>query len=255
MRVQNSAIQADKGRGCSSPCGVSCLGCGVVLAAGMALIIAGFVLLIPRLPALFLQATGFEVAGATTDFIASAPASPALPERINPQPLGAGTNAALGNQSFNLAEAGVTIREVSVPSADARVLEVNATEASLNDLMRQLVQNIDPSGQDIQLSGASVDVFNGGAVIRATISLPQVNIGQQIGVVLQFTPENQLRLAGLDVNGTLLSPAGVGDIQDAVRSLEQDVNQSLREGIVINGQNYAIWRIFSDANQLTVLLR
>ncbi|MCS6836884.1 MAG: hypothetical protein NZ750_12820 [Anaerolineae bacterium] len=261
MRVERSVYKENRS---NSACLRTSLGCGLLLALSCALMSLGFLAFLPRLPELLLRVSGFESVGQTSTYIASAPTPLPLPPLSNPQPVASrlSLNTGSGTQAINLGDTGVRISRAQANGAP--VIQISASEADLRRAYQQLITpqlRRDPSLAWIDLDSLAVDLYNGGLIVRGDLNVPQVGIRQNLGIVLQFTPENQLRLVGLDVNGTLLTPslaenASQANITELVREVEQALNQGLRQmSVTIGGQAYSLWRMSANSETLTLLLR
>jgi len=262
MRIERDSY---KGRRSDNACLRTGLGCGLMLALALGLMSVGFLVLLPRLPELVLRASGFQALGQTSDFVASAPTSLPLPRLSNSQPLRSSPSLQADSSlpAFNLGDSGLQISQAQ--SSDGTIIQVSASEDDLRRLYQQSIApelRGDPSMDFIDLNSPSFDLYNGGIIVRAELSVPQAGIRQNLGIVLQFSAENQVRLAGLDVNGTLLTPglATGSETQEEllalVAELEQALNRSLRDFYLdVDGQSYRLWRISANAETLTLLLR
>jgi len=261
MRIERSVYKENRS---DSACLRTGLGCGLLLALSCGLMAIGFLTFLPRLPELILRASDFEGVGETRQFVASAPTPLPLPPLSNPQPIASGLrlNAGSGTQPINLGDTGVRISRAQ--ASDGAVIQVSASEADLRRAYQQIITpqlRRDPSLEWIDLDSLAFDLHNGGLIVRGDLAVPQAGIRQNVGIVLQFTPENQLRLVGLDVNGALLTPglasnANQVNLAELVREVEQALNQGLRQmSITIDGQSYSLWRMSANAETLTLLLR
>lgn len=261
MRIERSVYEETRSNGA---CLRTSLGCGLLLALSCALMSVGFLAFLPRLTELLLRASGFEGLGQTSSFVASAPTPLPLPPLSNPQLVTSGLRLNIGTsaETLNLGDTGVRISRAQANSGS--VIQISASEADLRRVYQQIVipqLRRDPLLEWIDLDSVAVDLYNSGLIVRGDLSIPQVGIRQNLGLVLQFTPENQLRLVGIDVNGALLTPGFVGNanqatITELVREIEQALNQGLRQlSVIIDGQTYGLWRMSANSEALTLLLR
>lgn len=228
----------------------------IAMLALMIVAVVGAVVVIALLPQIGAQLVGLQAAGETERlFIETrAPAAPRPQEVIqNAQPAGQAQVNTGSAGTFTLDTGAVPIQTGRSASGVAAAI-VSLTEAEVNNLCRE--RSTICTGGNGQIRNATIDLKPGGAVIYGEFLVPQVGIWQSGGVVLTIDAQRSaLRVAGLDINGTLYSIPNDG-LAAVLSDLESRANTLLRETVVsTNGQNYSIREIYADDSRLTVILR
>jgi len=234
------------------------IGCGCVgITVGIILVVGVVVLLlIPALPGLALQFSGFQSKGNTEALFQNVPPAPTVAVQNAIQPEQVTINlGSLGSQPIAI-EPNQTQYEVAVGTSDtgAPLATVAFTETGLMDMCYQRADLCGNS--NAQYRNARVDLRPGGAIVYADVYIPDFGIWQPAGVVLRLdNSRRQFQVAGVDVGGVLydLPPSGLGtQVTDVARVGNDLLNQVSLDA---SGGRYALSEVIIDDATLTLVMR
>lgn len=248
MQIQRPLPRQTRNRTPMIACG--CL--AVMAGIGMVLVVA-VILLLPVLPGLALQFSGFEPQGNTEQVFADVPPVPPVEVQNPVSP----TQVVLNLGQFGQQELPQTLDytvAVGSSAAGGQLATVTFTEAALMDLCYQrsdICSNTNP-----QYRNARLDLRPGGGVVYADVFIQQFGIWQPVGVVMRLdASKRQFAIAGVDVNGTLytLPPNDMSvQIGDIVTSANQVLQQLSLEA---SGGRYALSEVQLTDTTATLVLR
>jgi hypothetical protein len=234
------------------------IGCGCVgITVGTILVIGIVVLLLlPALPGLALQFSGFQSKGNTEAVFQNVPPAPTVVVQNPVQPEQVTINlGALGSQPIPV-EPNQTQYEVEVGTSNtgAPLATVAFTEAGL---MEMCYQRADLCGNsNAQFRNARLDLRPSGAIVYADVYVPDFGIWQPAGVVLRLdNSRRQLQVAGVDVGGVLydLPPSGLGtQVADMARVGNELLNQVSLDA---SGGRYVLSEVLIDDTTMTLVMR
>jgi hypothetical protein len=233
------------------------IACGCIGIVGGAMLVAGIVLLllIPAMPGLALQFSGFQSKGSTNTVFQNVPPAPTVAVQNAAQPQQATINlGSYGSQPIAI-EPNQTQYQVVVGTGNtgAPLATVSFTESGLMDMCYQRADLCGNS--NAQYRNPRLDLRPGGAIIYADVYIPNFGIWQPIGVVLRLdNSQRQFQVAGVDVNGTLydLPSSGLGDqVADVARVGNDMLNQLSLEA---SGGRYALSQVIIDDTTLTLVM-
>jgi hypothetical protein len=232
-------------------CGCLGVGAGVLLVAGIVVLV-----LIPALPGLALQFSGFKSKGNTETVFQNVVPVPTVALQNGSAPQEAVINlGSLGSQTIQISPT-QTQYEVLIGTSNtgAPLATVAFTETGLMDMC---YQRADLCGNgNAQYRNARVDLRPGGAIIYADVYVPDFGIWQPAGVVLRLdNSQRQFQVAGVDVGGVLydVPPNGLGQqVSDVARVGNEMLNQLSLEA---SGGRYALSQVIIDDTTLTLVMR
>ncbi len=204
----------------------------------------GLVILAPALPAILLNAAGFEAEGSTDSLFTNSSAPPAIPQGSAPAQVVVDVGQ-FGSQN------------IDTTSVDVRVGQDMATATFTESALLTMCRQVTPAcnNADSRFRNITIDLRPGGAIVYADVTLPGIGITQRAGIVLHLNGARQFAVAGVDVNGTLFSTPP-GELSDIVAEVERVGNDVLRQaGLRADGARYSVSEIYVDDIQLTIVWR
>ena len=226
--------------------------CGCIAFIGLAAIALVFGLALIG-PGLVLNTLGFRGIGETEDiFVAAVPIpTPVLLDASAPGNIVVQAGA-YGQRSFNSSGSGYQA-EIGSDGSSPRLMRASFTEAGLQALCQQFSDVCGAGSGNIR--NARINLRSGGAVIRAEVRLPEVNIWQELGVVLRVDALSRLRVEGVDINGTLYE-VPPGELASIVQDAERIANDALAQLVAQAGaDSFRLSEILVDETTLTIILR
>jgi hypothetical protein len=213
-------------------------------------------LVIPALPGLALQFSGYKTKGNTETVFQNVPTVPTVAVQNPTVPQEAVINlGSLGSQTIQINPT-ETQYEIVVGTGNngAPLATVSFTETGLMDMCYQRADLCGNSSG--QYRNPRIDLRPGGAIIYAEIYVPDFGIWQAAGVVLRLdSSQRQFEVAGVDVGGTLydVPPNGLGQqVADVARVGNETLNQLSLEA---SGGRYALSQVIIDDTTLTLVMR
>jgi hypothetical protein len=232
-------------------CGCLGIGVGVMLVAGIVVL-----LVIPALPGMALQISGFKTKGNTETVFQNIAPMPTIAVQNGVQPQQAIINlGSLGSQTIDI-DPNQTQYQVVVGTSNtgAPLATVSFTESGLMDMCYQRADLCGNS--NAQYRNPRIDLRPGGAIIYADVYVPDFGVWQAAGIVLRLdSSQRQLQVAGVDVGGVLydVPPNGVGQqVSDVARVGNELLNQLSLEA---SGGRYALSQVMIDDTTLTLVMR
>jgi hypothetical protein len=231
-------------------CGCVGLMGGVVLVVGIVML-----LLLPSLPGLTLQFSGFTSKGNTETVFQNPPpaVTVAVQNAVVPQEVTVNLGT-YGSQPITV-DSNQTQYDVAVGTSNtgAPLAVVTFTESGLMDLCYQRADLC--SANSTQYRNARIDLRPGGGIIYADVYIPEFNMWQPIGVVLRLdNSHRQFEVAGVDVGGVLydLPPNELGNRVNEVARVGNDILNQLT--LDASGGRYALTEVQIDDNNLTLVM-
>jgi hypothetical protein len=233
------------------------LPCGCFAIIGVlgivAIISVGF--LITNLPSMALQLAGFQPLGNTDDVMSEADANtggsfaPIVLQEAQPA-----SNIQINVPNSN--NINLAIQSYVDVGQDAQGISVALAQFNEADLQRLCLEYTPYCGsQGDVVRSANVDLRANGAIVRGEVRLPNTNVWQNLGIVVDVVQENRIRVRGVDVDDTLYAIPD-NEIGQWIREGELRINQWLQEGnISIAGNTYRLSSVQSDGQQLVIVLR
>jgi len=228
-------------------------GCLIGLAMCAIVVVIGVLIIIPALPTIGLRLMGFSAQGETQALFSEVTPVEPIPLENPVVPSQVTLNlGSYGTQNLAPDTLAYTVEVGTMGGSQAAM--VNFTEAGLMEMCRnksEICRNEDSRFQNVRL-----DLKPGGAIVYADITLPDIGISQNVGVVLQLdTPNAHFTVAGVDVAGTLyqVPPNEMGDLVGEVERIGNDVLRQLT--LQVAGENFTLAEVYIDENQLTFVLR
>lgn len=228
-------------------------GCLAVMGGVGLVLVVAVILLLPLLPGLALQFSGYQPQGNTQQVFANVPPEqPVVVENaVSP------TQAVINLGQYGSQELPQTLNytlSVGNSANGAPLATVAFTETSLMD---QCYQRTDIcSNTNPQYRNARIDLRPGGGVIYAEIFIQQFGIWQPVGVVMRLdASQRQFEIAGVDVNGTLyaLPPNGMAD---QITEIVTMGNQALQAAsLEAGGGRYTLTQVQITDTTLTLVMR
>lgn len=213
-------------------------------------------ILIPALPSLALQFSGFTSKGSTEAVFQNIPPAPTVVVQNAVQPEQVTINlGSLGSQPINI-EPNQSQYQVAVGTSNtgAPMATVSFTEAGLIEMCYQRADLCGNSSA--QYRNARIDLRPGGAIIYADVYIPDFSIWQPAGVVMHLDNSGrQFQVVGVDVGGVLydLPTSGLGEqVADVARVGNELLNQLSLEA---SGGLYALSQVLIDDTTLTLVMR
>jgi hypothetical protein len=232
-------------------CGCLGLLVGMMLVAGIVVL-----LLIPALPGIALQFSGFTSKGSTETVFQNVPLSNPVSVQNAVIPPAVTVNLGqYGSQEIPVA-ADQTQYQVAVGTSNtgAPLAVVSFSETGLMDICYQRADLC--SSASSQYRNARIDLRPGGGIIYADVYIPEFGLWQPIGVVLRLDANRrQFEVAGVDVNGVLydLPPNELGDRVNEVSRVGNDILNQLT--LDASGGRYALSEVQIDDNTLTLVMQ
>ena len=235
------------------------LACGCLGALAGTVIVAGIVvlLLLPALPGLALQFSGFKTKGDTETVFQSAPpaASVAVQNAVEPQQVTVNMGT-YGSQPITI-DPNQTQYEVAIGTSNTGtpLATVTFTEAGLLDMCHQRADICSNSSSEYR--NARIDLRPGGGIIYADVYIPEFGLWQPIGVVLHLdSSRRQFEVSGVDVGGVLYDLPPSGTLRDRVLEVARVGNDILNQlTLDASGGRYALSEVQIDDNELTLVMR
>lgn len=237
-------------------------GCGC--AGGIAVVVGTLIatawVFIPLLPQIALQSSGFEPIGSTDSLFEPeaerAPSEPrpviAVPATAVPPQLVISAGQ-FGERALDTSNPAYAVQLGSEAGSDQPLLEARITEQGLLDLCRQYSPYCTPDGDPAR--NLTFDLRPGGVIVRGEFRVPEVNIWQAAGVVMQLTQANRLEVVGVDMNGGLYAapPNELGALVDEAEVLANQILAQLN--VEAAGTTYRLDALYADDDALTLILR
>lgn len=237
--------------------GFGCVGAAIVV---IGTLIATALIFIPLLPQIALQSAGFEPIGDTdTLFDAEANSAPTeerpvlavVATAVPPQVvISAGT---YGDRALDTNNPAYDVQVGNEAGSDQQILETTISEAGLLSLCQQYTVYCTPNGNEVR--NMTFDLRPGGVIVQGEFFVPDVNIWQSAGVVMQLTDTNRLQVTGVDVNGQLFAapPNELGALIDEAEAIANQVLTQLT--VEAGGIIYRLDDVFVDDTAITLILR
>lgn len=230
------------------------VGCIVGVIACLVITGVGVLLLAPALPGIALQLFGGFAPTGNTDALFAATSAPpvevqnaTVPEQVE---IVAGD---YGSQTINPADVSA---DILVGSSDtgAPLATVSFGEADLFALCQQ--RSSVCTGSNPQFRANRFDLRPGGLVIYGEALVPQFNIWQPLGVVMQIEGARQFRVVGIDIDGTLYNAPPDANTQQQIQEVERVGNDVLNQ-LALNsgGSQFTLSEVYADDTNITLVLR
>lgn len=208
-----------------------------------------FLIVLPAIPTIGLRLAGFESIQPNT--IQTTPET--IPVIQNAQTATTTTLSASGFGSQILPASSAYTVQTGTAEDGSTIAQITLSESGIGTLCTQYTDVCSESSNTLR--NTTFDLATGTATISGEAYIASLNTWQPISALVSLTPNNRIRVEGVNINGALFAVPN-NDIGQRIRDIETTTNQALAQlSLQADGGSFNLSDIAVLESQLVATFR